>query len=68
LVKYTPPEHLDYEKLSQALMQIKNIADTVNASKQRYDQIGKMFEVSARIDPQFASSIVAPHRTFILDV
>lgn len=68
LVKYTHPDHMDYNDLKDALHEVKRIAKDINKEKARFEDTELVFEVAARFDREYHSKIVSPSRVFIHDV
>ena len=65
LLKYTPPNHVDYQNLKKALAAIKTTNRAVNEKRRTTELRDKVLELSAAIHG--VPNLVAAARTFIAD-
>lgn len=68
LVKYTFPDHVDYDDLKEAQNEVERIANDINKERARFEDTELIFEVAARFDRDYHSKIVSPSRVFVHDV
>lgn len=54
LLKHTPPEHVDYENLKEAMATTKKVADAINEGKRDIENKKKMLA----IQESFGTSLV----------
>jgi hypothetical protein len=63
LLKYTPPDHRDHGKLTQALATMKELNDFVNNNKRDSENIQKILAIQHSIYGQMAVSKLADRNT-----
>lgn len=66
LLKYTPPEHIDYNDLVAALVSLRDIADLINESKRDAENLPEVLRVYNAVEPRI-TNLVEPHRRFVME-
>lgn len=67
LVRKQPQQAQQDSRLDRALVQVRDLAHTINESKRRAEQNCRLVEWQARIAGSFPSPLVQPHRRLVRD-
>ena len=71
LLKFTPPDHPDFNNLTEAIAKVKSVADHLNQAVTIEEHREKIFEIQKRLVLNYIGAqnqnIIAPHRKLLFE-